>query len=268
MQAYFLAALLLITSVQSVGAQETNPSTPAAPIRIVALQVPWLMDTSRPGPYNKLSEELLYTYTQPIKLEILPLMRAMRHFFEGDADCFLVGDFDEAYFSGSDITRASIIVSNPFNRVAIRAFSRAGEEPIHNIEQLREMRVAVDLGVGGSVRIKKLFPGLTQTVDSVNVAQAHAMLTKGRVDAILMMDYDYELFAVRHTEKDSLIFAPDYKVQHVNDAMMCKASERTRSLIAHVNQRIAQLSKIGSLAEILQRDPGFLAAIEQMGSAK
>lgn len=268
MQAYFLAALLLITSVPSVWAQEATPGTPTAPIRIVALQVPWLMDTSRPGPYNKLSEELLHTYAQPIKLEILPLMRAMRHFFEGDAECFFVGDFDEAYFSGSDVTRASIIVSNPFNRVAIRAFSRTGEEPIHNIEQLRKVRVAVDLSVGGSIRIKKLFPGLTQTVDSVNVAQAHAMLTKGRVDAILMMDYDYELFAVRHTKKDRLIYASDYKVQHVDDAMMCKESERTRSLIAHVNRRIDQLTKLGSLAEILQREPGFLAAIEQMGSAK
>ncbi len=268
MQAYFLAALLFMTSAPSVWAQATNPSTPNAPIRIVALQVPWLMDTSRPGPYNKLSEELLYSYSHPIKLEILPLMRAMRHFFEGDADCFFVGDYEEAYFAGNNLERTSVIVSNPFNRVAIRAFSRAGEEPIHNIEQLRTLRVAVDLGVGGSIRIKKMFPGLKETVDSVNVAQAHAMLTKGRVDAILMMDYDYELFAVRHAEKDSLIFASDYKVQHVEDAMMCKESARTRSLIAHVNQRIARLTELGSLAKILRREPGFLAGIEQTGSAK
>lgn len=249
-----IALLLLIpmTFLGSVLAQDQPQARDLEPLNIVAMQIPWLLDEKKPGPYNKMVDELLLTYGDNVNVKILPLRRAMRHFFKGNADCFFVGDYDEAYFRGSYLSRESVTVSRPFNTASIRAFTRRGAEPVRSIEDLYDRRIAIDLGVGGSIRIKKLFPNLTNTVDSLNAGQAHAMLIKGRVEAVLMMDYDYELYATRHPERERLTASTNFEFERVDDALMCKKNQRTHALINHVNARITDMKQSGMLAALLR----------------
>jgi len=247
--------LLVVCATFFVSAAVHGQQAPnLKPLNIVALQVAWLLDEQKPGPYNKLVGELLLTYAEQMSVTILPLRRAMRHFFDGDADCFFVGDYDEPYFRSKGLSRESVIVSDPFNTASIRAFTRAGTSPVSSTNDLYGRRIAIDLGVGGSDRIKKLFPDLTNTVDSLNAAQAHAMLIKGRVNTILMMDYDYQLYAARHPEKEPLVASEEFQFERVDDALMCKKNDRTLALINHVNSQIADLKQSGTLANLLRPD--------------
>ncbi len=245
---------LLVISMTFLGpatAQDQQQAQGFEPLNIVALQVPWLLDEKKPGPYNKLVDELLLTYGEKMNVKIVPLRRAMRHFFDGNADCFFVGDYDEAYFRDTNVSREAVIISKPFNTANIRAFTRKGEALVRSMEDLYEQRIAIDLGVGGSIRVKKLFPNLTNTIDSLNAGQAHAMLIKGRVDAVLMMDYDYKLYAARHPEKEPLVSSAKFQFEQVNDALMCKKNDQTLALIEHVNARIADMEQSGMLATLL-----------------
>lgn len=248
---------LLVASMAlfvSAAAQSQQQAYNPEPLNIVALQVPWLLDEKKPGPYNKMVDELLLTYDEKVSVKVLPLRRAMRHFFNGNADCFFVGNYDEPYFRDTGVSRESIIVSKPFNTVSIRAFTRRGEVPVESLDDLYERRIAIDLGVGGSARVKKLFPNLTNTIDSLNVAQAHAMLIKGRVNTVLMMDYDYQLYAARHPKKERLVSSGEFQFERVEDALMCIKNSRTLALIDHVNARIADLKQSGMLATLLRPD--------------
>jgi len=243
-----------MTFLVSAAAQDQQQTQYPEPLNIVALQVPWLLDEKKPGPYNKMVDELLLSYDEKMSVKILPLKRAMRHFFGGNAECFFVGNYDEAYFRDTGVPRKSIIVSEPFNAVSIRAFTRTGAAPVKSINDLYERRIAIDLGIGGSDRINKLFPNLTNTVDSLNPGQAHAMLMRGRVNTVLMMDYDYQLYAARHPKKEPLVSSVEFQFERVEDALMCIKNNRTRALIDHVNARIAELKQSGMLAVLLRPD--------------
>lgn len=238
----------------SATAQDQKPPQDPGSLDIVALEVPWLLHEKMPGPYNKMVDELLLTYSEEMSVRVFPFKRAIRHFFEGNADCFFVGDYDEAYFRNTNMTRQSVIISDPFNTSSVRVFTREGAPPVNSIVDLYERRIAIDLGVGGRIGIQKFFPKLTSILESLNVAQAHAMLMQGRVDSIMIMDYDYKLFVARHPEKEPLTPSTDFQVGPVEDALMCKKSSRTLALIDHVNARITDLQQSGMLATLLRPD--------------
>lgn len=251
-----VAALLMLVFSFAVSSTEfEDASAEQNPIKIVGLQVPWLLDFDKPGPYNQIADELLLNQPQQISFEILPLMRAMRHFFEGDADCFFVGDVDEAYFKQSPLANVPILVSEPFNTVAMRIFSFDREKPYSSIDQISDQRVAVDLGVGGIIRIRKVIPELAQAFDALNADQVHFMLTRRRAEAALMMDYDYALFAARNPTKPKLQYDPAVAIEPANDAIMCKKNKRTEALIAHVNARIEEMNRSGELQALLHTAP-------------
>ncbi|MBO6505168.1 MAG: hypothetical protein JJ850_10385 [Kordiimonadaceae bacterium] len=252
MRSKFAAAILLLLSLPLHASEVEYTGAAPESIKIIGLRVPWLLDYEKPGPYNKVADALFSESPLAVHLELQPLKRAMRHFFEGDADCFFMGDTDEAYFIGTPLADTPIIVSEPFNTVNMRVFSFGNTEPFSSVDQITDKRVAVDLGVGGIIRIMQVIPNLTQAVDALNADQIHAMLSKGRAEAALMMDYDYALHAARHPEQALLQFDPALTVQKVQDAMMCKQTPRTETLIAHVNARIAGMSKSGRLVSILR----------------
>ena len=257
MKSALAAAIFLLFSIPLHASEVEHTGAAPEPIKIIGLRVPWLLDYEKPGPYNKVANALFDEVPLAVHLELQPLKRAMRHFFEGDADCFFMGDTDEAYFKGTPLADTPIIVSEPFNTVNMRVFSYGTEEPFSSVDQISDKRVAVDLGVGGIVRIMQVIPNLTQMVDALNADQIHAMLSQGRAEAALMMDYDYELYAARHPEQALLQYDPGFSVQKADDAMMCKKTSRTEKLIAHVNARIAGMSKSGQLVSILRPATDF-----------
>lgn len=252
MKSALAAAFFLLFSLPLYASEVEHAGALPEPIKIVGLRVPWLLDHEKPGPYNEVAYVLFDESPLAVHLELQPLKRAMRHFFEGDADCFLMGDTDEAYFKGTPLAHTPILVSDPFNTVNMRVFSFGADQPFSSVDQITDKRVAVDLGVGGMIRIMKVIPNLTQAFDALNADQIHAMLSQGRAEAALMMDYDYQLYAARHPEQAPLQYDPDFTVQKADDAMMCKKNSHTEVLIAHVNAQIASMSKSGQLASILR----------------
>lgn len=248
----FAVCMLLVGTLPATAQDTSSHTHKVNTIEMVGLRVPWVLDPERPGPYNKVADALFEGYSTPVHLELQPLMRAIRHFFEGDAECFFMGDTDEAYFEGTSVGITEILVSEPFNVARIRAFTFRKPSPISTLDDLQNLRVAVDLGIGGMVRIMNVVPGMTNLVDAVNAEQVHAMLTKGRAEAALMMDYDYELYAARHPNQERLQFDPALSIQRADDGIMCKKSDKTEAFIEHVNARITELRASGELQAILR----------------
>lgn len=246
-----LLLTLLFTTLSSHA--QTNGPAPATydPLDVVSLQIPWLLDEERRGPYNDVADALLDTFPGGARLTIHPIRRAMRHFFEGSADCFFSGNYNGIYFQAAGITREDLHISIPFNVVNIRAFTRLGAAPVTHTDQLFERRVAVDLGIGGKERVQQIFAGRLNAINSINASQAHALLTGDRVGAVLMMDYDYALYAARNPFKEPLAFSPGLSIEQVEDAVICKKGDRSKALIQHINSRLADLSRDGSLPQLL-----------------
>lgn len=248
---------LIMLCVWSTLTGPAAPAQPAAePIQMIGLKVPWVLDRAKPGPYNRIADALFEDFPIPIELEIQPLMRAMRHFFEGDAECYFLGEESDAYFAGTPLFNKPVILSKPFNTVSIRIFSLDRGEPFHTLDEVGSKRVAVDIGVGGMIRIEKVVPGLTNMVDALSADQIFAMLSKGRAEAALMMDYDYALYAARHPDQKPLQYDPNLAIASATDRVMCKTTERTSALIDHINQRIDALSASGELETMLYTVPG------------
>ena len=250
MKTVWLSFLTLLFTAPLLAAEEQSP-TADNPIKLVGLEIPWLLHETTPGPYNSLADQLIGTYELPAALSIQPFRRAMRSFFEGDADCLFVGGYEVALQASRGLSLNDLILSNPYNQMSIRAFTPESTEAIASISELPGKRVAVDLGVGGIVRMSRFLPEITTMIDALNVAQITSMLRQGRTEVALMMDYDYELYAARHPDQALLQFDSSLAIQTVEDAVMCKKSAATEALVTHVNQRISALSASGQLNQIL-----------------
>ncbi|MBO6505167.1 MAG: transporter substrate-binding domain-containing protein [Kordiimonadaceae bacterium] len=256
MKQALVPCLIVLCAWSTLTGPATHAQPGGAPIQMIGLKVPWVLDRTKPGPYNRIADALFDGFPSPVELEIQPLMRAMRHFFEGDAECYFLGEESDAYFAGTPMFNKPVILSKPFNTVSIRIFSLDREDPFHSLEEVANKRVAVDIGVGGLVRIEKVAPNLTNMVDALSADQIFAMLSKGRAEAALMMDYDYALYAARHPDQKPLKYDPNLAIASATDRVMCKTSERTRALIDHINNRIDALTASGELEEMLYTVPG------------
>ncbi len=231
------------------------PSSGTRPLQVVGLQIPWLLDQDRPGPYNQVIEDLIGSYRNDVVLHYFPLKRATRHFFNGAADCFFGGNYDDIYFKDTLLTRDNLTISEPFNIVSIRVFTRPGTKPITKPQDLLDLRLAVDQAIGGAERIQaRYLQKHGDAMTAVNVGQSYALLMQNRVDAVLMMDYDYELYAARYPEMERLSVSPYFELERVEDAMMCKKGERTSGLIEHFNKHLAEMKSTGALGDALLPD--------------
>lgn len=224
-------------------------------LQVVGLKIPWLLDQDRPGPYNQVIDDLIGSYHNDVVLHYFPLKRATRHFFDGAADCFFGGNYDEIHFKDSTLARDDLMISEPFNVVSIRVFTRPGTKPITKPQDLLDIRLAVDQAIGGAERVRaRHLQKHRDAITAVNVRQSYALLMQKRVDAVLMMDYDYELYAARYPEMARLSVSPYFELERVEDALMCKKGERTSDLIDHFNKHLAEMKSSGALGDALLPD--------------
>lgn len=245
--------LLLLPSVPVVGEEETTEQS-KPPIKIVALEIPWLLHTETPGPYNDLMDELFAGFDQPLEVSIMPVRRALREFFGGSAHCYFSGNYNDAFFDIGGIRREDVVYSKPFNLSNIRVFTPSGEPTISALSQLSNRHVSIDAGVGAVSSVRAELPDNTNAVVATSVEQGHAMLAQGRVDAAIMVHYDYRLFMAHNETQLKLHFDDDLIFRPIEDKVMCKPDAATNGLIDHVNSRIDTMASTGALARTLAPD--------------
>lgn len=254
-----LAGMLLLLFATPLFAQEdgTPTETPAASgaaIKIVALEIPWLLHTQTPGPYNDLMDALFEDFASPLEVSILPVRRALREFFGGSAHCYFAGNYNDAFFEIGGLRRDDVMYSEPFNRSAIRIFTPMGQPTIGSLAELSNRTVSIDAGVGAVTSVRAALPQSTATVVATSVEQSHAMLAQGRVHAAIMVHYDYRLFSAHNQAQPTLHFDDGLIFRGIEDKVMCKPDATTNSLIEHVNKRIDTLARSGQLAQTLAPD--------------
>lgn len=248
-QMHFLMAIILLVFLLPAVAHAAQDND--TPIVVVAPQIPWLLDSKNPGPYNDLLDEFLPGFETPLEVSILPPRRARRAFFNGTATCFFPGSQDSIFHESREQHRDSLLVSMPFNSSYIRAFTLTNTPPLKTLESIGEAQLAVDLSLSA---VEYLVPSSIALIRPSDMTQAHALVSQGRAAAALLVAYDYELFAARTPNAAPLHYDDTLEFGVVDDALMCKKSDGTQALIDHVNARVKALIEDDRLAQILKPD--------------
>lgn len=250
-----LTSLLLLVLPAFHIASGQEASAPAKPtIKIVALEIPWLLHTQTPGPYNDLMDELFLGFDRPLEVSIMPVRRALREFFGGPAHCYFAGNYNETFYELGGLKRDDVVYSKPFNLSSIRIFTPVGEPAISSLKELGNRHVSIDAGVGAVASVRAELPKSTATVVATSVEQSHAMLAQGRVTAAIMVHYDYRLFSAHDQTEPKLHFNDQLVFREIEDKLMCKPDVATNGLVQHVNNRIDALARSGDLAQTLAPD--------------
>lgn len=250
-----LIALTLVAGMLSPVAGQEPSTQPYDPIDLVGLRLPWLLDKEQPGPYNRIIRRIVETFPSGAVLHVYPYRRALRKFLHGDAKCTAPATYDEFYFRSSGLTRADILVSDPINIVSVRAFTRPGDPVVRGAEDLNGRTAAVHMAVGGATRFKEVHSLYDmQAIDAHDIDQAYALLYQRRVDTILMMDYDYTLYAARHPALERLVFDESVSLEQSYDAIICKKSPATLDFIRHVNRALSDMTESGQMQAYLAPD--------------
>lgn len=226
-----------------------------APIEISAPHLEWLLSSKHPGPYNDLMDEFFPPFDNQVVVSISPIRRALRQFFEGPADCFFAGHIDEVFLRTTSLTADQLISSDAFNTVAIRAYTIPGNPLISHLSDLQAKRVVIDLGIGGDNRALRHLPHALSVIDADNPLHAQTLLMQDRASTAIIMDYDYELSLAQNPGQTRLAHDPDFFLDQVEDALLCKASRDTQTLINHVNEHLRAMKDSGQLAKLLRPDP-------------
>ncbi|MBO6505169.1 MAG: hypothetical protein JJ850_10380 [Kordiimonadaceae bacterium] len=250
-----LAGMLLLLFATPLFAQEDG--TPAATrdtLKIVALEIPWLLHTKTPGPYNDLMDELLDGFNAPLEVSILPVRRALREFFAGSAHCYFAGNYNDAFLEIGGVKREDLVFTKPFNRSSIRVFTASNEPAVRTLAELDNSTISIDAAVGAVEAVKNSLPKSVRTMVAENVAQSHALLSQGRVTASIMVHYDYRLFTAHDQAEPQLHYDDALVIDAIEDKLMCKSGTTPERLVEHVNTRIDALARSGQLAQTLAPD--------------
>ncbi len=215
---------------------------------VVAMEGTWA-----PWTYHDENDQLVGYDTEVAKLIAEKLGVTVR-FVEGEWDGLLAGLDDGRYdimVNGVGITpdrQEKYDFSTPYgyNRTAV--IVRSDYDEIHSMEDLKGKRTANTISSTYATQAERYGAEVTG-VDDLN--QTIELLLSGRIDATLNAEVTFFDFMKAHPDTSVKIAAYSEEVEQV--AIPVRKGEDSASLLAAINETLAELSQNGQLSELSQK---------------
>lgn len=215
---------------------------------VVAMEGTWA-----PWTYHDENDQLVGYDTEVAKLIAEKLGVTVR-FVEGEWDGLLAGLDDGRYdimVNGVGITpdrQEKYDFSTPYgyNRTAV--IVRGDYDEIHSMEDLKGKRTANTISSTYATQAERYGAEVTG-VDDLN--QTIELLLSGRIDATLNAEVTFFDFMKAHPDTSVKIAAYSEEVEQV--AIPVRKGEDSASLLAAINETLAELSQNGQLSELSQK---------------
>ncbi len=226
---------------------------------ISGTEITGLFDSKMPGPYDN-----VYTYLTEgfasVKLIREPIRRAQRGFFKQESDCLFVGSAVEDFYLLRGMPKDKLLMSNGVNQVTLRVFTRPGEPVIENLNALKGKVIAVDSGAGTSTNFyDRYFSREVQILSTEKLEQAFLLLKQKRVVAVVAFDLDVNLLLKRQPSAALYEFSENFMLDRNEDAIVCWRSAKTERFIEHINKRLNEMHKEGTMQALLYSSARMLS---------
>lgn len=224
----FVISLLFLSSVRG------------AEVNLGAVGIPGLLTQDKSGTYDKILARVGVVRGKPINYIVLSPARAESGLRSGALDCII--PFDHRFFTSAE----TLLNSAALNTAKIYLFSRPGEGPYNNLEQLSGKIVGIRRGMPYGPKLDEKVKTEAVNNDDQNVAK----LALRRIDAFLAYVPDMWLWAKKNNTA-----LPNYSVDKPidihQDAFLCRDSVETRKFLQSFNKALGTMQKSGELRTLL-----------------
>ena len=221
-------------------------------ISIVGTSIVGLLSRQEPGPYNEVFDLITADYKGAVSLNIIPIRRAQRAFFNGQADCIFVGSDMPRLHEARGMDTKDIITSTPVKHISMMAYTRPEDSVITNEADLEGKIIALDAAAGSLDFLQPMFlPDMSYAIETSTPAQAFALLKQGRVDVAIAFDFDVSLLVKKDPSIANFKSSASYIIVNNEDVMVCKRSEAVELFIKHVDAKLEALRASGRLQKII-----------------
>lgn len=213
-------------------------------------QIPHVIHTENPGPYDQLLSILLSAYGKPVDRKPASVRRSWQTFANVGKGCFFIGNNNEEGYRHQGIDPANLIFSTPVNNLRLRIYSRY-EDGTASSPQLKT--VAMD---ASAMQVATNAAGFTlksdQTIVVETLEKALSLLLEGRVETLLAFDSDLNNVLRGTGMASKLQVGPE--VLSLDETFVCHPDAQTKAFLQLIDQELRSMSCSGRLAEILGLD--------------
>lgn len=251
--AWILAAGMALASLTGCGSQESAEGDHLARIQSKGSITIAMEGTWAPWTYHDENDQLV-GYDVEVSQKIAEKLGVTVNFVEGEWDGLLAGLDDGRYdlmVNGVGITpdrQEKYDFSTPYayNRTAI--IVRGDYDEIHAPEDLKGKQTANTISSTYAAQAEAYGAAVTG-VDDLN--QTIELLLAGRIDATLNAEGVFDDYMKVHPDANIKIAAYTAEVEQV--AIPVRKGEDSASLLAAVNDALAQMDADGTLAELSEK---------------
>ncbi len=241
----FLAALLLATGAHA-----------GRDITVVVQEMPGLVESGKALPYNRLLNDLLEEAPGVAGVDILPGYRGPRLWLRHEYQCIFGGVSTPGHqrprdTAISETDWSTLHISTPFNLLKVHAFARDGAEPARTLDALKGKKIAVDQVLFFDLRFHTDTLGTSDFVKVDTAREALGLLENGRVDHVFAYDNDVAL--MQADSGAAFAYDPAFTLLELEESMMCWSGGEVASLINHVNDRLSEMRRTGTLEALVPR---------------
>lgn len=201
------------------------------------------------GHYADMVHAVLAEATVGARFVIMPVLRTVRSFAEGDSICMVPAAFERWKVKFPNLNREDIIESEPIDYISAHIATRAGMPVITRLEELNGMRMAVWVALPVDTHLTDID---VEVIRAESEESSIKLLMSGRVDAIWTWVPDAYILYERL----------GYGVPNIDDNQpiygsaahfLCRRTPTTEALMKQVDPIIRSMRADGRLKKILGR---------------
>lgn len=245
-------SLIIIGMGLPVASEAGVPEADDKPVIVSGMQIPYVLDDAKKGPYNVIFDEITKDYKGTVRLNIQPYKRAHLTFASRQSDCLYIATNKLSAYVERGFPNSQIIISQSINEIELRAYSKAGADKINSIEALKGSAVAYDVTAGPMEQLQSLLGANVEILPVLDIEQAFSLLDADRVSAAVVFDVDMEIWKSRKPKGFPYKPVEGIGLWQDGDALACWKNTNTRSLINHVNGKLPSLRASGWIKKTIR----------------
>jgi len=215
-------------------------------LTIVGSPVPGVFEADSPGPYADFFDDVIRRSGVPLNLVMMPTKRFTRALFDRTADCSYMGTNRMSYYHENGHDLEDFILTRPFNRIRMRAYTPARGPLIESEQDLAGKLIAADEGIAFSSIVATAVPFASSLLATPSVGEAFQLLGAGRVDVVFAYATDADLF-FKISGQSGYQASQKYSLLEDNEVLVCWPSSAARKLIGHIDHAVSVLRASGDL---------------------
>lgn len=219
------------------------------PLSIAGAEIPGVLEAGGGGPYEQFFEDIVSKGPVGVQLNLMPVKRLARSFFEKRSDCIYMSTDDLTFYEEHGTPLGELLASEPFNRIFLRAYTRRGVDLINSWNALEGKHIAGDMGIHVSSIAQRTLPFAKDILYTKTVDEAFELLAGRRVDVTIAYSIDARRYFDRSGKR---AFQTDSSLSllTLGEGVACWPSPRGQALISYVNDRVSELNHSGELTSI------------------